>query len=105
MIVYIKKGVLISKRTSAVWNKTEPKEKTCEYYTDQTNGLLTKRGVTATVDCDESRGTASATYVIADIDREDMKIKQFDYLTKDDIFDYQGWETYMTNNGYVCEEE
>ncbi|MBQ6135005.1 MAG: hypothetical protein IJI60_01665 [Bacilli bacterium] len=103
--VYMENGILITRRTSAVWTKAEPKERTCEYYTDQTNGLNTKKGVNASVTCDEQTGNASAVYMISEIDREDMKLKQFDYMNEKGIFDYKGWTDYMETSGYTCEEE
>lgn len=103
--IYMEKGVLITRRTTAVWTKVEPKEKTCEYYTDQTNGLNTKKGVNASVNCDEQSGNASAVYTISEIDREDMKLKQFDYMNEKGILDYKSWINYMASDGYTCEEE
>ena len=53
----------------------------------------------------QEKGNASAVYMISEIDREDMKLKQFDYMNEKGIFDYKGWTDYMETSGYTCEEE
>lgn len=100
--LYLQKGVLITKRNTVTWSKREPKEKTCEYYTTQSRGLSAKEGITSSIECNETRGTFTATYTIAELDREDIRLKEFDYLNSKGIIDTRSWIFYMKNEGYTC---
>ena len=102
--VYMQKGVLITRKNTASWYKAEAKEQTCTYYTTKNEGLNAKPGVTSSLDCNENRGNFTATYTIADMDKEDMKLKQFDYINNQNIFDYRAWMEYMRKDGYTCSE-
>lgn len=102
--VYIEKGVLISRTNIYEWSKPEPKEKTCEYYTLMTEKLNALTGITGTVYCNEAKtsGNAKIIYTIESVNREDVKLKQFDYLDDNNIFDANAWKYYMENSKYKC---
>jgi len=100
--LYMQKGVLITKSEADSWYKAEAKEKTCEYYTSKNKGLNTKKGVSSSVTCDERRGNFNATYTIKEMDKEDMRLKEFDYIDEREIFNYKLWIQFMQNNGYKC---
>ena len=100
--VYMEEGKLITRTDKSSWNKTEPREDTCKYYQTQTVKLNELYGVTSQVTCDESRGTATTIYTISEIDRTKTKLKQFDYLNEENIFDYKSWMTYMESKEYTC---
>ena len=103
-IVYIQKGVLITRTDNDTWNKREPSEKTCDYYNSKNTNLGTKKGVTSRVDCNETRGTFTATYTIAEVDKEDTQLKQFDYINQEGIFEDRSWRSYMEKDGFKCTE-
>ena len=101
--IYLQNGELVTKKNTASWTKAEPKEKTCEHYTQKSEGLNGKAGVTSSVSCDETRGNFSATYILSEIDKKDMKIKQFDFVDSQNKFDSQAWIIYMEKDNYECE--
>ncbi len=102
--VYLEKGILITRTDNDTWTKREPSQKTCDYYNSKNTGLNTKEGVSSRVDCNETRGNFTATYTIANVDKEDTQLKQFDYINQDNIFDYRSWKSYMEKDGFKCQE-
>ena len=102
--VYIEKGILITRTNTYEWSKPEPKEKTCEYYTLMVEKLNSLPGITGTVYCNEAKtsGNAQIIYTIENVNREDVKLKQFDYLDDNNTFDANAWKYYMENNKYKC---
>ncbi len=102
--VYIQKGVLITRRNTATWNKAESNEMTCKYYTSKNQGLNMKAGIRSSVECNENRGSFTVTYTIAELDKEDTKLKQFDYINNAGIFDYRSWMQFMQKENYQCTE-
>ena len=102
--VYIEKGILITRTNTYEWSKPEPKEKTCEYYTLMVEKLNALPGITGTVYCNEAKtsGNAQIIYTIENVNREDVKLKQFDYLDDNNTFDANAWKYYMENNKYKC---
>lgn len=101
-IVYIQNGELITRRNEYSWQKSTPKEQTCEYYTQMVGGMNSKAGVQGSVSCNEYSGNATLTYTISEMDKTDTKLKQFDYIKSDNIFDYESWIAYMEYNKYIC---
>lgn len=101
--VYLEKGVLITRTDKNEWKSTSPNEDTCKYYQTQVAGLNKYSGVSSSVNCNETSGTSTTTYLISEINREDLKINQFDYLNEENVLDYRGWITYMEKKGYICE--
>ncbi len=102
--VYIQNGILISRKNIVNWSNSIYKEKTCEYYTKSSNGLNAYPGVSSTCNCNDNGGNYSATYTIAELNKEDVRLKQFDYLTENGIFDVDAWIMYMEDRGFVCKE-
>jgi len=103
--VVIENSVLILRRDIASWYKGDTTgEKTCKYYTSKASGLAVKQGITCTTNCDERQGTSTTVYTISELDKEDVKLKQFEYINEKDFFDYYGWMTHMRNKGYDCKE-
>jgi len=102
--VYVEQGRLITRTNTYEWSKPEPKEKTCEYYTLMTEKLNALQGITGTIYCNDAKtsGNAKIIYTIQDVNREDVKLKQFDFLDKDNIFNISAWKYYMENNKYKC---
>ena len=102
--VYVEQGRLITRTNTYEWSKPEPKEKTCEYYTLMTEKLNALQGITGTIYCNDAKtsGNAKIIYTIQDVNREDVKLKQFDFLDKDNIFNVSAWKYYMENNKYKC---
>lgn len=103
-IVYIEQGKLITRTNKYEWSKPEPKEKTCEYYTLMTEKLNALAGITGSVYCNDAKtsGNAQVVYKISEINKEDVKLKQFDYLDEDNMFDSSTWKYYMENSKYKC---
>lgn len=101
--VYLEQGKLITRTDISKWNKTEPREDTCKYYQTQTIKLNNLNGITSSVTCNEQRGEATTIYTISEIDRSKTKLKQFDYLNEENIFDYKNWISYMESKEYKCE--
>ena len=103
--VYLQRGVLISRTNRAEWSKSTPSEKTCEYYTKNSTGLNAYQGITSTCNCDSNRGTYTATYTIAELDRTQSRLKQFDYLNEKGIFNVTSWRIFMEDSGFDCKEQ
>lgn len=101
--VYLEKGVLITRTDISKWNKTIPREDTCKYYQTQTAKLNNYVGISSSVNCDTTSGTATTIYTISELDRTKTKLKQYDYLNEDNIFDYRSWMNYMQTKEYTCE--
>jgi len=102
--VFLKKGILVTRTNKVVWVKPDPKEKTCEYYSLKSQGLNSRPGVTSNTTCDEHSGTSISTYIISEIDKEDIRLKQFDFVNADNVFDYTSWMLYMEKDGFDCIE-
>ncbi len=103
-IVYIEKGILISRTNIYEWSKPEPKEKTCEYYTLMAEKMNALPGITGSIYCNEAKtsGNAKIVYLISEVNKEDVRLKQFDYLDEDNLFDANAWKYYMENSKYKC---
>ena len=103
-IVYLQKGKLIRRENIVDWTNSPSKERTCEYYTKNSAGLNSYKGVSSTCNCGDSYGHYTATYVIAELDREEVRLKQFDYLNENDIFSAAQWRIYMEERNFKCTE-
>ena len=101
--VYLQNGELVTRTNTAYWVKTEPREMTCKYYNDLASGLTRRPGVSSTTNCDDTSGRNTTIYQMNEIDKTDLKLKQFDFVDSNNKFDSLGWKNYMENDGYVCE--
>ena len=102
--VYIEKGILIARINRYTWSREEAKEVTCKHYTSLANNSSTLAGVSSVVNCDAFSGNVTTTYTIAELDKDNIKLNQFDYIKENNTFDYAGWKYYMQNKGYSCVE-
>ena len=101
--VYLQNGELVTRTNTAYWSKTEPREMTCKYYNDLAAGLTGRPGVTSTTNCDDRSGRNTTIYRLNEIDKEDLKLKQFDFVDSYNKFDAQAWKIYMEKDEYICE--
>ncbi len=101
--VYLEKGKIISRTDTITWNKTIPKEQTCEYYTLNSQKQNALTGITSTINCNEYRGEVKTIYTIADMDTDNTKLKQLEYTDIEGHFDYHEWIIYMKKDDYTCE--
>ncbi len=100
--VYLEKGVIITRKNTARWSNSDSLENSCKYYTNKTDGLLGKPGINVITNCNDVSGVSTITYTLADIDKEDIRLKQFDYIDSENHFDYNSWIIYMEQSGYKC---
>lgn len=103
--IYLENGVLLTRTNRENWTRSEPKEVTCKYYTQKSESLNQKPGVRSSCTCDDTRGTSTTTYTIAEIDREDLKLKQVEFLDQNNIFDVDSWILYMEEDNYICTKQ
>ena len=100
--LYLEKGIVITRTNIARWSNTDSLENSCKYYTNKTTGLTGKPGVNVSTNCNDTSGVSTITYTLAEIDKEDIRLKQFDYIDADNHFDYNSWIIYMEQGGYTC---
>lgn len=100
--VYLEDGIIIKRTDTSEWDKTDPKQETCDYYTLQTTKLNQLDGVSSEVTCNELKGKAVTIYTISEVNKDEIKLKQFDYITENYTFSGSGWMTHMKKNGYEC---
>jgi len=101
--VYLENGELVTRTNTAYWVKTEPIEMTCKYYNDLAAGLTGRPGVTSTTSCDDTSGRNTTIYRMDEVDKTDLKLKQFDFVDSHNKFDVMAWKIYMEDDNYVCE--
>ena len=104
-IVWIKNKVLMTRTNISTWNKESANDQTCKYYHSQTEKLNSLPGIESSVDCNAYSGTATTIYTISEVDRTNIKLKQFEYLGENDTFDDKSWKNYMRKNHYSCTEK
>ena len=100
--VYMEKGVVITRTNTARWSNSDSLENSCKYYTNKTAGLTGKPGVNVSTNCNETSGVSTIIYTLAEIDKEDIRLKQFDYIDSENHFNYNSWIIYMEQGGYSC---
>lgn len=100
--VYLEKGVIITRKNIARWNNSDSLDNSCKYYTNKTEGLLGKPGINVSTNCTDTSGVSTITYTLAEVDKEDVRLKQFDYIDSENHFNYNSWIIYMEQGGYHC---
>lgn len=101
-IVQIENGILLARTNSKHWNHSTPNQVTCNYYTEQSTKLNNLTGVESHITCNDVEGSVETTYTISEINRDEVRLKQFDFMEKNNIFYEAGWLDYMKRSNYNC---
>lgn len=101
-IVRIENGILLTRTNIKNWTHSIPNQVTCNYYTEQSTKLNNLSGVESKITCNDLEGTIETTYTIGEINKDEVRLKQFDFMEKNNIFYETGWLDYMKRSNYKC---
>ena len=100
--VQIENSILLTRVNSKHWNHSTPNHITCNYYTEQSTKLNKITGVESQITCNDLEGSIETTYTINEINKDEVRLKQFDFMEKNNIFNETGWLEHMKKSNYKC---
>jgi len=101
-IVQVENGILTTRTNNKYWKHSTPNQVTCNYYTEQSTKLNNLTGVESQITCNDLEGSVETTYIISEINKDEVRLKQFDFMEKNNIFYEAGWLEYMKKSNYNC---
>ena len=101
-IIQIKNGILLTRVNNKYWKHSTPNQVTCNYYTEQSSKLKNLSGIESQITCNDLEGSIETTYTINEINKDEVRLKQFDFMEKNNIFNETGWLEYMKKSNYNC---